>query len=130
MALLWARRIGTIKTPMPITNAEVSSISAAPVNRPRVRLHHDRPLASEHRTDVSAPAATRSVWTTSGTLVEIPIAPVLLSRVLHVCASPTRRRRSARTAVWLRSVTVALPSCGMAHTCLARADVETLRSRD
>src|SRR3954471_12184163 len=31
MALLWARRIGNIRTPMPITNAELSSISAAPV---------------------------------------------------------------------------------------------------
>src|SRR3954453_4163049 len=31
MALLWGRRIGNIRTPMPITNAELSSISAAPV---------------------------------------------------------------------------------------------------
>src|SRR3954451_10709179 len=31
MALLWARRIGNIRTPMPITNAELSSISVAPV---------------------------------------------------------------------------------------------------
>src|SRR3954449_2354537 len=31
MALLWARRIGNIRTPMPITNAELSSISATPV---------------------------------------------------------------------------------------------------
>src|SRR3954451_8348502 len=31
MALSWARRIGNIRTPMPITNAELSNISAAPV---------------------------------------------------------------------------------------------------
>src|SRR3954451_13870833 len=31
MALSWARRIGNIRTPMPITNAELRSISAAPV---------------------------------------------------------------------------------------------------
>src|SRR3954466_5028940 len=31
MALPWARRIGNIRTPMPITNAELSNISAAPV---------------------------------------------------------------------------------------------------
>src|SRR3954453_23762888 len=30
MALLWGRRIGNIRTPMPITNAELSSISPAP----------------------------------------------------------------------------------------------------
>ncbi|HEY6665444.1 MAG TPA: DUF4386 domain-containing protein, partial [Propionibacteriaceae bacterium] len=35
-------------------------------DRPRVRLHRDRrPLAREHLTDVSAPPAIRSVWTTS-----------------------------------------------------------------
>src|SRR3954452_2884749 len=31
MALLWVRRIGNIRTPMLITNAELSSISAVPV---------------------------------------------------------------------------------------------------
>src|SRR3954453_17356143 len=38
MALLWARRIGNIRTPMPITNAELSSISAAPVTNNAVEL--------------------------------------------------------------------------------------------
>ena len=33
-------------------------------DRPRVRLHRDRPLARKHLTDLSAPAAIRSVWTT------------------------------------------------------------------
>src|SRR3954471_22131931 len=31
MAVSWARTIGNIRTPMPITKAELSSISAAPV---------------------------------------------------------------------------------------------------
>src|SRR5947209_5039518 len=38
MALLWGRRIGNIRTPMPITNAELSSISAAPVTNNAVEL--------------------------------------------------------------------------------------------
>src|SRR5438105_4203042 len=45
MALLWARRIGNIRTPMPITNAELSSISAAPVTNKAVE-----PLRSAERT--------------------------------------------------------------------------------
>src|SRR3954449_11669950 len=45
MALLWARRIGNIRTPMPITNAELSSISAAPVTNNAVE-----PLRSAERT--------------------------------------------------------------------------------
>src|SRR4051794_14319320 len=45
MALLWARRIGNIRTPMPITNAELSSISAAPVANNAVE-----PLRSAERT--------------------------------------------------------------------------------
>src|SRR3954447_7538228 len=45
MALLWARRIGNIRTPMPITNAELSSISAAPVTNNAVE-----PLRSPERT--------------------------------------------------------------------------------
>src|SRR5690349_11669772 len=44
MALLWARRIGNIRTPMPITNAELSSISAAPVTNNAVE-----PLRSAER---------------------------------------------------------------------------------
>src|SRR3954447_11683362 len=51
MALLWARRIGNIRTPMPITNAELSSISAAPVTNNAVE-----PLRSPERT---IPAAMR-----------------------------------------------------------------------
>src|SRR3954462_8526205 len=51
MALLWARRIGNIRTPMPITNAELSSISAAPVTNNAVE-----PLGSAERT---MPAAMR-----------------------------------------------------------------------
>src|SRR3954447_13657168 len=38
MASLWGRRIGNIRTPMPITNAELSSISAAPVTNNAVEL--------------------------------------------------------------------------------------------
>src|SRR3982750_2620801 len=45
MAALWARRIGNIRTPMPITNAELSSISAAPVTNNAVE-----PLRSPERT--------------------------------------------------------------------------------
>src|SRR3954447_19253784 len=45
MAVLWARRIGNIRTPMPITNAELSSISAAPVTNNAVE-----PLRSAERT--------------------------------------------------------------------------------
>src|SRR5215213_6275733 len=45
MALLWGRRIGNIRTPMPITNAELSSISAAPVTNNAVE-----PLRSAERT--------------------------------------------------------------------------------
>src|SRR3954465_6119941 len=45
MALLWGRRIGNIRTPMPITNAELSSISAAPVTNNAVEL-----LRSSERT--------------------------------------------------------------------------------
>src|SRR4051812_6473841 len=51
MDLLWARRIGNIRTPMPITNAELSSISAAPVTNNAVE-----PLRSPERT---MPVATR-----------------------------------------------------------------------
>src|ERR1700709_1159930 len=45
MGLLWARRIGNIRTPMPITNAELSSINAAPVTNNAVEL-----LRSSERT--------------------------------------------------------------------------------
>src|SRR3954464_11666396 len=45
MAVSWARRIGNIRTPMPITNAELSSISAAPVRNNAVE-----PLRSPERT--------------------------------------------------------------------------------
>src|SRR5215210_3488788 len=45
MAVSWARRIGNIRTPMPITNAELSSISAAPVANNAVE-----PLRSAERT--------------------------------------------------------------------------------
>src|SRR5919112_3170888 len=45
MALLWTRRIGNIRTPMPITNAELRSISAAPVTNNAVE-----PLRSAERT--------------------------------------------------------------------------------
>src|SRR3954462_1845596 len=45
MAVSWARRIGNIRTPMPITNAELSSISAAPVTNNAVE-----PLRSPERT--------------------------------------------------------------------------------
>src|SRR3954449_11894351 len=45
MAVLRARRIGNIRTPMPITNAELSSISAAPVTNNAVE-----PLRSAERT--------------------------------------------------------------------------------
>src|SRR4051812_32240169 len=45
MALLWGRRIGNIRTPMPITNAELSSISAAPAPNNAVE-----PLRSSERT--------------------------------------------------------------------------------
>src|SRR3954454_10465850 len=45
MALLWARRIGNIRTPMPITNAELRSISAAPAPNNAVEL-----LRSSERT--------------------------------------------------------------------------------
>src|SRR3954454_15754817 len=45
MASLWGRRIGNIRTPMPITNAELSSISAAPVTNNVVEL-----LRSSERT--------------------------------------------------------------------------------
>src|SRR3954468_6189410 len=51
MALLWTRRIGNIRTPMPITNAELSSISAAPVTNNAVES-----LRSAERT---MPAAMR-----------------------------------------------------------------------
>src|SRR4051794_9984338 len=51
MAASWARRIGNIRTPMPITNAELSSISAAPVTNNAVE-----PLRSPERT---MPAAMR-----------------------------------------------------------------------
>src|SRR3954453_24122376 len=45
MASLWGRRIGSVSTPMPITNAELSSISAAPVTNNVVEL-----LRSSERT--------------------------------------------------------------------------------
>src|SRR4051794_30865447 len=45
MASLWGRRIGNIRTPMLITNAELSSISAAPVTNNAVEL-----LRSSERT--------------------------------------------------------------------------------
>src|SRR3954464_6208461 len=45
MAVSWARRIGNIRTPMPITNAELSSISAAPGTNNAVE-----PLRSPERT--------------------------------------------------------------------------------
>src|SRR5881275_1968099 len=45
MSLLWGRRIGNIRTPMPITKAELSSISAAPVTSNAVE-----PLRSAERT--------------------------------------------------------------------------------
>src|SRR6476646_650554 len=45
MASLWGRRIGNIRTPMPITNAELSSISAAPVTNSAVE-----PLRSAEET--------------------------------------------------------------------------------
>src|SRR3954453_12425703 len=45
MAVLWARRIGNMRTPMPITNAELSSISVAPVTNNAVE-----PLRSPERT--------------------------------------------------------------------------------
>src|SRR3954453_11016109 len=51
MAVSWARRIGNIRTPMPITNAELSSISAAPVTNNAVES-----LRSPERT---MPAAMR-----------------------------------------------------------------------
>src|SRR3954447_18579974 len=51
MAVSWARRIGNIRTPMPITNAELSSISAAPATNNPVE-----PLRSPDRT---MPAAMR-----------------------------------------------------------------------
>src|SRR3954465_2423938 len=46
MAVSWARRIGNIRTPMPITNAELSSISAAPVTNNAVEpLRSAEPFA-------------------------------------------------------------------------------------
>src|SRR5947209_3787996 len=45
MASLCGRRIGSIRTPMPITNAELSSISAAPVTNNAMEL-----LRSSERT--------------------------------------------------------------------------------
>src|SRR3954468_6004996 len=51
MAVSWARRIGNIRTPIPITNAELSSMSAAPATNNTVES-----LRSPDRT---MPAATR-----------------------------------------------------------------------
>src|SRR3954465_6588866 len=45
MAVSWARRIGNIRTPMPVTNAELSSISAA-----RGPTNAVEPLRSPERT--------------------------------------------------------------------------------
>src|SRR3954447_25485094 len=54
MALLWAPRIGSIRTPMPITNAELSSINAAPVTNNAVE-----PLEPLRSAELTLPVAMR-----------------------------------------------------------------------
>src|SRR5215218_7503801 len=107
MALLWGRRIGNIRTPMPITNAELSSISAAPVTNNAVE-----PLRSAERTmpvamrlptpyakkparkrtpTIRAVRRTLESWRTTGGEVEWLEAGIGSTRKMAMVSHPVRK---------------------------------------